>query len=75
VHRLNANGPKTVTEQPLSNVTVERAEQEEKQLEEIVVTEEGIQIERSELHSLNANGPISVTEQPLSNVTINRALQ
>jgi hypothetical protein len=42
----NALSSKTVTQQPLSNVAVERVVQKVKQWSEIAVTEKGTQIDR-----------------------------
>jgi hypothetical protein len=75
VQESNANGSKTVTEQPLSNVTVERELQLEKQWQAIAVTDDGIQIECNEVQESNPNGPKTATEQPFANETVERAEQ
>jgi hypothetical protein len=60
---------------PVSNATLERRSQHEKHHEEMVSTDEGMQIDANDEQSANAHSPRSETRQPLSNVTLRREMQ
>jgi hypothetical protein len=66
---------KAVAEQPVSNVTIARAWQSKKQWVPIRVTDEGMQIDRSELQSEKNFGRKAATPESLSNVRLRSRFQ
>jgi hypothetical protein len=66
---------RTHQEQPVSKVTLDRALQCEKQSEEMVLIDEGIQIDWSDEQFSNADSPSFETLEPRSNVKRERFVQ
>jgi hypothetical protein len=58
--------------QPVSNVTFQSAGHQEKQLEQRILTDEGMQIDGSDEQFMNAPGSIRESVEPGSNVTRER---
>jgi hypothetical protein len=72
MHRSNAPIAKIVTPEPRSNVTVERETQLPKTCSEIAVTDEGMQIDRSEAQCRKDMGGRTESRDFGSNATIDR---
>jgi hypothetical protein len=70
LHSANAKRPSVESRDPLSNVTPERVLQTEKQLDESVAIDEGIQIDRSDEENQKAHGPRIEMVQPGSKAKI-----
>jgi hypothetical protein len=74
-HHRNAESPRRETREPASNVKVESFSQPVKQSSEIIPTDDGRQIDRSEVQLSNADSSRIETRQPDSNAKYERESQ